>query len=100
MIQAMVWAFVPTSGAGMSESGPIIPSSSVAKRRVSASCSRGLISRGLQVTPPFAPPKGTFTSAHFQVIHIASARTSSRSVDGWKRRPPLAGPRATLCWTR
>ena len=36
MIQAMVWAFVPTSGAGMSRSGPMMPSSSVAKRRVSA----------------------------------------------------------------
>ncbi len=35
MIQAIVWAFVPTSGAGMSESGPISTSSSVAKRRVS-----------------------------------------------------------------
>src|SRR5579862_7291942 len=22
------------------------------------------------------------------------------SVAGWKRRPPLAGPRVTLCWTR
>ncbi len=33
-----------------------------------------------QLTPPLAPPKGTPTRAHFQVIHIASARTSSRSV--------------------
>ena len=32
------------------------------------------------VTPPLAPPYGTSRSAHFQVIHIASARTSS-SVD-------------------
>ena len=60
----------------------------------------GSSSFGSQVTPPFAPPNGTSTRAHFQVIHIASARTSSRSVAGWKRRPPLAGPRATLCWTR
>ena len=82
MIQAIIWALVPTSGAGMSESGPMIPSSSVANRRVSASSSFGLISRGSQVTPPFAPPNGTSTSAHFQVIHIASARTSSRSVGG------------------
>ena len=42
MIQAIVCALVPTSGAGMSESGPTIPSSSVAKRRVSASSSRRL----------------------------------------------------------
>ena len=45
MIQAIVWALVPTSGAGMSESGPMIPSSSVANRRVSASSSFELIER-------------------------------------------------------
>ena len=100
MIQAITWALVPTSGAGMSESGPITGSISVAKRRVRPSSSLPLIAPGSQATPPFAPPKGTSTSAHFQVIHMASARTSSRSVCGWKRRPPLAGPRATLCWTR
>ena len=79
MIQAIVWALVPTSGAGMSESGPMIPSSSVAKRRVSASSSFVLIALGSQVTPPLAPPNGTSTRAHFQVIHIARARTSSTS---------------------
>ena len=100
MNQAMTWALVPTSGAGMSRSGPTIGSSSVAKRRVTASSSLALIARGSQVTPPFAPPNGTSTSAHFQVIHIARARTSSRSAWGWKRSPPLAGPRETLCWTR
>ena len=31
---------------------------------------------------------------------MARARTSSRSVSGWKRTPPLAGPRERLCWTR
>ena len=100
MIQAIVCALVPTSGAGMSESGPMMPSSSVANRRVSASSSFELIVVGSHVTPPFAPPNGTSTSAHFQVIHMASARTSSTSVAGWKRRPPFAGPRATLCCTR
>ncbi len=35
-----------------------------------------------QFTPPFAPPKGTSTSAVFQVISSASARTSSRSTSG------------------
>ena len=40
MIQAMTWALVPTSGAGMSRSVPTMPSISVAKRRVSASSSR------------------------------------------------------------
>ena len=39
MIQAIVCALVPTSGAGMSISGPITPWSSVAKRRVTRSSS-------------------------------------------------------------
>ena len=39
MIQAMIWAFVLTSGAGMSFSGPMRTSISVKKRRVSASSS-------------------------------------------------------------
>ena len=39
MIQAMIWAFVFTSGAGMSRSGPMRTSISVKKRRVSASSS-------------------------------------------------------------
>ena len=30
------------------------------------------------MTPPLAPPKGMSTTAHFHVIHIARARTSSR----------------------
>ncbi len=37
---------------------------------------------GLQTTPPFAPPNGMPESAHFHVIHIASALTSS-SVTSW-----------------
>ena len=39
-------------------------------------------SRGSIATPPFAPPYGTSSRAHFQVIHIASARTSSRLTFG------------------
>ena len=83
MIQAMTWAFVPMSGAGMSVSGPMSGWSSVAKRRVTRWSSLTDSSRGSTVTPPFAPPNGTSTRAHFQVIHMASARTSSRSVLGW-----------------
>ena len=49
---------------------------------------------------PWRRRTGRRPGPHFQVIHMASARTSSRSVRGWNRRPPLAGPRATLCWTR
>src|SRR5438067_1352744 len=33
---------------------------------------------GSQMTPPLPPPNGTLTTAHFQVIQAARARTSSR----------------------
>ena len=52
-------------------------------RRVNPSISFGDISLGLHVTPPLAPPKGIFTTAAFQVIHMARARTSSRFTSGW-----------------
>src|SRR5215212_8865383 len=44
---------------------------------------------------------GGITARHaFQLIQAASARTSSRLTSGAYRIPPLAGPRAKLCWTR
>src|SRR5438270_347660 len=55
---------------------------------------------GSQRTPPFPPPKGRSTTAHFQVMAMASAATSSWVRAGWKRRPPLAGPRAVSWWIR
>jgi hypothetical protein len=100
IIQAMVCSSVPTSGAGMSRSGPMIGMISDAYRRVTRSSSLRDSDLGSTATPPLAPPYGTPMSAHFQVIHMASARTSSRSVAGWKRTPPLAGPRVRLCCTR
>src|SRR5438046_9627205 len=57
------------------------------------------ISFGLQITPPFAPPKGMSAMLHFQVIQHARALTSSRVTLGWQRIPPLEGPRASLSWT-
>ena len=83
MIQAMVCALVFTSGAGMSRSGPMSGLISVVKRRVRPSTSRMLSFLGSTTTPPLAPPYGMFTQAHFQVIHIASARTSSRVTSWW-----------------
>src|SRR5205823_8137433 len=50
--------------------------------------------RGSQITPPLAPPNGIFTTAHFQVIQVASARTSSSETSGAKRIPPFPGPRS------
>ena len=78
IIQAITWAFVLTSGAGMSFSGPTRTSISVKNRRVSASSSLIESFFGSTITPPLPPPYGMPTTAHFQVIHIARALTSSR----------------------
>ena len=77
MIQAMVCESVYTSGAGISWSGPISGRISLAYLRVILSNSLFDIRFGSQITPPLAPPNGTFTTAVFQVIHAASAFTSS-----------------------
>ncbi len=55
---------------------------------------------GSQITPPFPPPNGRFTTAHFQVIQAASALTSSSVTARSNRMPPLAGPREVLWRTR
>src|ERR1700736_5124649 len=70
MIQAIVWPSVLTSGAGMSRSAPMRIEISVANRRVMCSSSLRESSFGLTMMPPFAPPNGMFTTAHFAVIHI------------------------------
>jgi len=79
IIHAIVCSLVAMSGAGMSSWGPMNGASSAVKRRVRRASSVCDISRGLQRTPPFAPPYGRRSSAHFQVIHIASAAHSPRS---------------------
>jgi hypothetical protein len=99
-IHAITRASVPTSGAGMSRSGPISLMISLVKRRVMRSSSSRERCFGSTTTPPFAPPNGIPISAHFQVIHIASAFTSSSVTSGWYRIPPFDGPRAMLCVTR
>ena len=96
MIQAMICGFVPRSGAGMSLSGPISIAISVAYRRVRCSSSVADSVLGSQMTPPLAPPYGSPTTAHFQVISIASARTSSSVTSGWYRMPPFVGPSTVL----
>ena len=67
------------SGAGMSSCGPMNGASSAVKRRVMRASSPCESMRGLQRTPPFAPPYGRRSNAHFHVIHIASAAHSPRS---------------------
>src|SRR5438477_1754909 len=97
---AIVLSLVPTSGAGTSRSGPSQLANSAVYRRVKPSSSPRELLCWLQITPPFAPPNGISTTAHFQVIHAASALTSSRLTYGAKRIPPLPGPRTVECSTR
>jgi hypothetical protein len=99
-IQIMCWGVVMTSGAGTSVNSPMLRAIWRTHPRQICSCSRMLRWCGSQTTPPLPPPRGMSTSAHFQVIHIARARTVSIVSCGWKRMPPLLGPRASLCCTR
>ena len=55
---------------------PFLASSSV-KRRVIFSNSLSLYLRGLILTPALAPPNGTSTQAHLNVIKADKALTSS-----------------------
>ena len=83
IIQAITWALVLTSGAGMSRVGPSTFSILSMNERVIRWSSSGSSWSAGQLTPPLAPPKGTPTIAVFHVISEASARTSSRSTSGW-----------------
>ena len=80
----------------MSVYGPIVSPRSAMNRRVMCLSSVLLNSFGLHATPPLAPPNGMSINAVFQVIHAASARTSSAVTSGWYRMPPLPGPRTRL----
>ena len=68
----------------------------VEKRRVSRSSSASDSVFGSTRTPPLAPPNGTLTAAVLIDIHAASAITSGSVTCGWKRTPPLPGPRMLL----
>ena len=73
---------VMTSGAGTSSSGPRFLAICLTQPLQSRSCSPRLSDRGSQTIDPFAPPSGRSTMAHFHVINIANARTSSTVVAG------------------
>ena len=47
--------------------------------------------------PPLAPPNGTSTIAHLNVMSAARASTSSSFTSGEKRMPPLTGSLWWLC---
>ncbi len=72
MIQAITCASVPTSGAGMSLSGPMKSWICWTNLRVSRSSSPRDSLLGSQFIPPLPPPKGRSTTAVFQVIRLAS----------------------------
>jgi hypothetical protein len=42
-----------------------------------------------------APPNGSPSAAHLNVIQNASDWTSSVLTSGWKRIPPFVGPRVS-----
>ena len=82
-IHAITRPSVPTSGAGMSTSGPIWLMISLVKRRV-IRCS-SLLGHLLRVADDAAlrAAERNARSAHFHVIHIASDLTSSSVTSGW-----------------
>ena len=73
IIQAITWAFVLTSGAGMSRVGPRTFWTLSMNDLVIAWSSERSSSFAGQLTPPLAPPNGIPTTAVFQVISEASA---------------------------
>ena len=87
--QAISLGPLPMSGAMMSRIGPSTFSTRSMSARVARWRSPGDSSFGSRSMPPLAPPKGRSTSAVFQVIAAARARTPSRSTSGWYRSPPL-----------
>ncbi len=76
-IQVMCWLDVIMSGAGTSRRGPIVRATRRIQPRQIRSISDVLSRCGSQTTPPMLPPRGRLTTAVFQVVHIASARTVS-----------------------
>ena len=64
IIHTIVCSLEPTSGAGMSQSGPMLLPSAWVKRRVIRSSSSLLYFLASILMPPLAPPKGASTTAH------------------------------------
>ena len=73
---------VAMSGAGMSRSGPIIVEDLGGVAARDPLHLAGDSRLGSHRTPPLAPPKGSPSSAHLKVIHIASAAHSPSDTPG------------------
>ncbi len=69
IIHAIVWPFVPTSGAGMSYSGPMFSPSAWVKRRVMRCSSCRETECGSNLMPPLPPPKGRRMSGRLPRHH-------------------------------
>merc|ERR1711914_47844 len=87
------------SGAGTSIAGPRKPClfNFWVNRRVTLSISQSEYFLESIVIPALAPPNGTSTTEHFQVIKAAKALTSSISTSGAYLIPPLVGRRWWEC---
>ena len=83
IIQTITWPLVPTSGAGMSYSGPMFEPSACVNRRVMRSISACECWRGMNLMPPLPPPNGMSCSAHFQVMAAARPLSSSSATSSW-----------------
>ena len=77
IIQPIICGVVPTSGAGTSCAGPMFFHIWSTQPRHSRSFSVTDSVEGSTTTPPLPPPSGMSATAHFHVIHVASARTVS-----------------------
>src|SRR5439155_25108505 len=92
MIQAMIWASVPISGAGMSSLGPMMMLISVAYRRVRLAGPRAESGLGFTRTPPLAPPLGMLTTALLHLIHTSNPPTASSDTFGLASMALFAAP--------
>lgn len=100
IIHAMIFEFVFTSGAGISICGPKYLTMERTYHLERRSNSHSESSRGLTTTPHFPPPRGRSKTAHFMLIHMERAFTSSLVTSWWNRIPHLYGQRALLCCDR
>ena len=90
----------PMSPAGTSVSAPRWRTSPVASAWQKRMTSASLLPWGSKSAPPLPPPSGSEVSAFFSVCSKARNLRIERFTDGWKRMPPLYGPRTLECCTR
>ena len=90
----------PISPAGTSVSGPMCLKSSVIKDWQKRITSESDFPLGSKSDPPLPPPIGNPVRLFLKICSNPRNLIMLRFTVGWKRRPPLYGPRALLNWTR